>query len=273
MVALIDIPFVLPLAEWIWGSGSSGLLSDQGVSATICLSQIPFISAGCFSQLLTKALGVAIILGSCLNKVPIMVNMMNSQSAAGISRNSLYGEGIVYCNGALYGYLEGHPFTAYGENASLLVQNMILVAMTWNFMNKTTIPITFQEQVLVIIGFLIYLLSVLNFLPDHYRYLLMSTTWPVMLYARGSQVYETFSVKHTGNLSIVTTSMNLVGSLIRILTTLKETGDMVVLSGYLLSGSLSFIMFVQYWLYLSRTTEVANEMERSKVSNKTKKLS
>jgi mannose-P-dolichol utilization defect protein 1 len=266
MVALIDIPFVRPLAEWIWGADAS-----QEVSPEICLSQIPLISAGCFSQLLTKALGVAIILGSCLNKVPIMINMMNSQSAAGISRNSLYGEGIVYCNGAMYGFLEGHPFTAYGENASLLLQNIVLVAMTWSFLSKTSIPVNLQEQVLVVVGFVLYLVSVLTFLPDQYRYLLMSTTWPVMLYARGSQVFETFSVKHTGNLSIVTTSMNLVGSLIRILTTLKETGDMVVLSGYLLSGSLSFIMFVQYWLYLGRTTELAKETEQAKVSNKTKK--
>lgn len=268
MVALIDIPFVLPLAEWIWGADAS---SD--VSPEICLSQVPLISVSCFSQLFTKALGVAIILGSCLNKVPIMINMMKSQSAAGISRSSLYGEAVVYANGAMYGFLEGHPFTAYGENASLLIQNIVLIAMTWSFLSKTSSPVRVQEQILLVLLFLAYFVSVLNFLSDDYRYLLMSTTWPVMLYARGSQVAETFSVKHTGNLSIVTTTMNLVGSLIRILTTLKETGDMVVLSGYLLSGSLSFIMFVQYWLYWGRTTEIAKEIEQAKATNETKKES
>ena len=105
-------------------------------------------------------------------------------------------------------------------------------------------------------------------LPEDYRYLLMSSTWPVMLYARGSQVLETFSVRHTGNLSIVTTSMNLIGAVIRIMTTLKETGDMVVISGYILSGSLSAMMFIQYWIYLPRTTEMLKKSSESKKAKK-----
>jgi mannose-P-dolichol utilization defect protein 1 len=256
MVVLTDIPFVLPLAEWIWGADTS-----QDVSPEICLSQIPFISTGCFSTLVAKALGMAIIFGSCLNKAPIVINMMKSQSAVGISRTSLYGEALVYANCVLYGFLAGHPFTAYGENASLLIQNYVLVAMAWQF---STSPIKSQEKVLAIAGLTFYIISVLNFLPESSLYLLMSSTWPVMLYARGSQVLETFRVKQTGNLSIITTSMSLVGALIRIGTTLKETGDTVVLSGYLLSCSLSFAMFVQYWMYLEKTTQVAKEMKEVK---------
>jgi len=247
---LIDIPFVTEIAEWIWGI--------EGDDATKCLSEVPFLGASCFSQLLTKALGVGIIVGSMLNKVPIMVNMINSRTAAGISRNSLYGELMVYTNVAMYSHLLGHPITAYGENVSLLIQNTVLIVMTWNFLSKTDNPVHLQEKIMTSIGFVLYCIGILNFLPDEYLYLLMSSTWPVMLYARGSQVYATFTVKHTGNLSIVTTSMSLVGASIRILTTLKETGDMVVLCGYILSGSLSLIMFIQYWAYLQRTTELAN---------------
>ncbi|OEU15698.1 hypothetical protein FRACYDRAFT_143087, partial [Fragilariopsis cylindrus CCMP1102] len=188
--------------------------------------------SSCFSQLLTKAVGVAIIFGSMLNKVPIMRNMINSQSAEGMSRNSLYGELIVYANVAMYSHLLGHPFTAYGENVSLLIQNTALIVMTWNFLSKTDSPVQLKEKFMIIIGFVLYCIGSLNFLPNEYRHLLMSTTWPVMLFSRGSQIYETYTVKHTGNLSIVTTSMSLVGAAIRILTTLKETGDMVVLSGY-----------------------------------------
>jgi hypothetical protein len=62
---------------------------DDDISPEACLSQLPLLGMPCFSQLLTKALGVAIILGSMLNKVPIMINMLRAQSAAGISRNSL----------------------------------------------------------------------------------------------------------------------------------------------------------------------------------------
>jgi len=73
---LQDIPLVWPLAVWIWGKETS---TAGDVSADICLSQFPFFLSGCFSQLLTKALGTAIILGSCLNKAPIMMNMASNK--------------------------------------------------------------------------------------------------------------------------------------------------------------------------------------------------
>jgi len=252
-VNLIDIPFVKEISEWIWGK-------DDG-AATKCLTSF---SSPCFSQLVTKLLGVAIIGGSMLNKVPIMVNMMKNRSAAGIARNSLYGELIVYANAAMYSHLLGHPLTSYGENISLSIQNTALVVMTWNFLSKTDAPVRSNEMITTSTFFVLYCIITLSFLPSEYRYLLMSSTWPVMSYARGSQIYKTFLVKHTGNLSIITTSMSLFGSTIRILTTLKETGDMVVLSGYVLSGSLSFIMFIQYWMYLNRTTEISSKIESKK---------
>lgn len=152
----------------------------------------------------------------------------------------------------------GHIYR-FGENLSLLLQNIILILMAWQF---SSLPVQAHEKTMVVLGYIAYVVVVLNCLPADQRYLLMSATWPVMLYARGTQVFETFQVKHTGQLSIVTTAMNLVGSLIRIGTTLKETGDMVVLSGYLLSGALSLLMFVQYFLYLNNTKK---EMSKSNV--------
>jgi len=256
MVELTDIPFVQPLAEWIWGK--------EG--APICLSEVPFLGVPCVSQLVTKTFGIMIIMASMVNNVPIIMNMNNSQSAAGISRNSLYGESMVYANCALYGLLSSHPFTAYGENVSLLVQNAILILMAWNFSSKEKNPVQSLEKMLVVVCFVVYSGGVMKALPEDYLHLLMSSTWPVMLYARGSQVFETYSVRHTGNLSIVTTSMNLFGAIIRILTTIKETGDMVVISGYLLSGSLSLMMFIQYWMYMAKTNEM---LQKSEESNKT----
>ena len=101
MVELVEIPLVQHLAECIWGGG-----------ATACLAEVPFPRGDCFSQLVTKAFGVAIIALSMVNKTPIMRNMIKSQSAAGISRNSLYGDSILYANCALYGLLSGHPLTS-----------------------------------------------------------------------------------------------------------------------------------------------------------------
>lgn len=258
----MDIPFVKPLAEWIWGA--------EGGAAT-CLQEAPFLGVDCFSQLVTKAFGILIIVASMLNKIPIMRNMQKSQSAAGISRNALYGETLVYANCALYGLLSGHPFTAYGENISLMLQNTVLIFMAWDLSTKTSSPVKSQEKTLTILSASVYLGAVTQVLPEEYQHLLMSSTWPVMLFSRGSQIFETFSVKHTGNLSIVTTGMNLVGAVIRILTTMKETGDIVVISGYLLSGSLNLMMFIQYWMYLAKTTEILKKAEDVKKAASLKK--
>jgi len=141
-----------------------------------------------------------------------------------------------------------------GENASLLIQNFVLIAMAWNL---SATPVTAQEKLVSSGGFVAFSIFVMYLLPENLWYLLMSGTWPVMMYARGSQILETFQVKHTGNLSIVTTSMNLVGSLIRVGTTVQETGDKIILAGYILSFLLSFAMFVQYFLYLKNTQQFA----------------
>lgn len=131
--------------------------------------------------------------------------------------------------------------------------------MAWNL---STTPVTIQEKTFAVGGLGTFSIFVLYFLPDDFRYLLMSATWPVMIYARGSQILETYQVKHTGNLSIVTTSMNLVGALIRVGTTIQETGDAVVLAGYVLSFLLSFGMFAQYFLYLKNTQEFAPKAKK-----------
>jgi hypothetical protein len=251
MVALKDLPFVVPIANWVWG----------GEDAEICLDLVPFIGMECFSQLITKALGVAIILGSCLNKTPIMRNILNAQSAAGISRSSLYGEALVYANSAIYGLLESHPLTAYGENGALLCQNIILILLTWRF---STQRVSSMEKTSVVAAAVAYLFVTTSLLPESERYLLPASVGPILLYARGTQVVETFNVKHTGNLSIVTTAMNLGGGLARIGTTLKETGDKTVLAVFMLSVGLNFIMFIQYWLYRANTMKLAQETKQKK---------
>ena len=171
---------------------------------------------------------------------------------------------MVYTCCVFYGFLSGHPFTAYGESVSLLMQNAVLVLMAWRY---SASPVAAAEKIGVALGFGSFCAGVCSFLPADRRYLLMSSTWPIMLYAKGSQVLVTFRVRHTGQLSIATTCHSLVGSIIRIGTTLQETGDMVVISTCLLSGGLRFLMFSQYFWYLENTRkEMAGCDEKKKRS-------
>ena len=218
MIKLQDIPFVLPLAEWVWGGDAS-----ESVSPELCLDLFPFFNRGCLSQLITKALGIAIILGACLNKAPIMMNMLKSESAAGFSRMGMYSETLVYANAASYAFLEGHPLTAYGENLALLLQDFILIYLIWKFTNNPSV--TVQEKMAVAVAAVAYLIGVFQMLPDEMRYTLQASNGAIMIYSKGVQVRETYQIKHTGAQSIVTSSLNLVGGIVRIFTTLKETGE------------------------------------------------
>ncbi|CAB9505067.1 Mannose-P-dolichol utilization defect 1 protein homolog [Seminavis robusta] len=258
---LEDIPLVLPLAEWVWGADPT-----DSVSPTVCLDLVPyglgtFFSGGCFSVLFAKALGVSIILGACLNKAPVMVNMWNSQSGAGFSRLSMYMETVVYANGAAYGMLELHPFTAYGENMALWLQNLILIGMIWKFTDNPLVPL--QEKIMAAAGCFVYYGFVIS-IPVDLRYLLQASNGVILMVSRGAQVFETYKAQHTGAQSIVTNSLNLAGGLARIFTTMKETGDMAVLFGFAVSVALNSAMFVQYFLYQANTEKFLADLQAQK---------
>lgn len=71
--------------------------------------------------------------------------------------------------------------------------------------------------------------------------------------------------KHTGTQSILTHLMNLVGSMIRILTTLKEIGmDLALLSGYALSVLLNAVLITQCIVYRKNTLKVLSAETRKK---------
>lgn len=155
-------------------------------------------------------------------------------------------------NAALYGFLEGHPFTAYGETIALAVQGLIIVVLIWKY---TVNPrVQSQEKFLASSFFFLYILCIYNILPKDLNYLLVSSNWPVLIYSRGLQIIETFRVQHTGAQSIVTNGLNLVGGLIRILTTIKEVGwDITVLTGYGLGTILNLTLVLQQLYYHSNT--------------------
>jgi len=256
---LLESPVVVSLATWVWGD------AESEASASVCLKGFPFwMPMACWSQLVVKGLGVGIILGSCLNKLPIIRNILSSHSAVGLSRPSVYGEIVVYANCALYGLLEHHPFSAYGENVAVCTQSIVIMLLIWRYTQHPSV-IGWQERFLVIAIFLLYVVGVIFFLPTDFYYLLMASIWPVMIYSRGSQILETWNIQHTGAQSVITMGSSLVGSSIRIFTTIQEVGwDMAVLTGYLLSVFLNSFMCMQYIFYRKNTERFLRDLQEQR---------
>lgn len=256
VAALADNSFILSLATWAWSEDPSPL-----VTPTTCLESLPFLTTPCLSRFLARGIGIAIIVTSCINKAPILRNILKSKSVAGLSVGGTYGEVILYSNAAFYNILRGNPFTAYGETFMVLLQTMIVVASMWIFEPK----LRGASMVLALLTYGVYLFVVFQVLTPDTQFILMVVNPVVLVYSRGAQIVENFSNKQTGAQSIATTSMNLCGSAVRIVTTIKEVGwDLHILRSYGTSVVLNTILFAQIIMYKANTEKFLASLKGKK---------
>lgn len=96
-------------------------------------------------------------------------------------------------------------------------------------------------------------------------YLLMVYNPIVLLTSRGSQILANHQQKQTGAQSLATTGMNLTGSLIRTVTTIKEVGwDLHILRSYGTSITLNMILFTQIFMYREKTNKMLGDLKKKK---------
>jgi hypothetical protein len=133
IASFIKNPYVQSFATWAWDSDPSSL-----VTPTICLESLPLLTQPCWVRLIAKSVGICIILTSCINKAPVIRNIIKSGSrrsdvTTGLSLMAMYGEIILYSNAAFYNVLHDNPFSAYGETLTVLLQTMIVVLLLWYY--------------------------------------------------------------------------------------------------------------------------------------------
>lgn len=71
----------------------------------------------------------------------------------------------------------------------------------------------------------------------------------VFLFARVPQIYQNFKNRSTGQLSLITYSVNFLGCIARIFTTLQEGGGAAMLRNFILSLVLNGILVAQILMY------------------------
>jgi len=98
------------MADWIW----SGDPNEQ-VSPEICRMAFPLMNGSCWSKLTVKGLGIPIIAGACFNKMPIMLNILNSKSAAGLSRTVRFPRASALLWRTLEEWIVDHYVTQYNQ--------------------------------------------------------------------------------------------------------------------------------------------------------------
>ena len=91
----------------------------------------------CASLAISKALGIGIVSMSAIVKLPQLLKIINSKSAEGLSFPSYLLETSAFAISLAYSARNGFPFSTYGENALVAVQNVIIAALILHLGGKS----------------------------------------------------------------------------------------------------------------------------------------
>lgn len=207
--------------------------------------KICYFLADCFKASLSKGLGLTIIGGSILVKVPQIVKILKSRSGEGISLVSVTLDLCAITIAVSYSYVSKFPFSAWGDGAFLAIQTAVIGILVLHFA---------KENVKALIYLVAYvgLCSVLmgGVTPLDVLWSLQAMNIPILLTGKLTQAYTNYKNSSTGQLSAATVFMLFFGSTARIFTSIQETGDTMLIFTYCASSFANAIIVAQmvyYW--------------------------
>ncbi|CAK9827257.1 Mannose-P-dolichol utilization defect 1 protein homolog [Anthophora retusa] len=210
-----------------------------------------FFHAGCFKATLSRVLGLAIIGGSLLVKVPQIVKILRSKSAKGINVLSVLLDLFAITAMVSYSFINGFPFSSWGDGVFLGIQTLAIAILVMHFSGNTVQATAFLGAYLAVIFAVTNRLTSVNFL-----WACQAMNIPIVLTSKLIQAYTNYSNGSTGQLSAVTGFMLFFGSLARIFTSIQETGDLIMIIMYICSTAANAILAAQILYYWNVDTQV-----------------
>mmetsp|Transcript_39798 Transcript_39798/g.61182 ORF Transcript_39798/g.61182 Transcript_39798/m.61182 type:complete len:220 (-) Transcript_39798:109-768(-) len=194
----------------------------------------------------SQVLSYAIIIGSFALKVPQILKVWQSGSAEGLAISMFLFEVLAFTVSICYHFRMGYAFSTYGEGVFILAQLYVLIYLILSIRNQFWVP---KSLVMISLYFLTLGAALTEFFPMEIVAFLQSCNVLFGIASRLPQIKTNFKNKSTGQLSGLMIFLNFGGSVARILTTLQDVGDVVVLAGYSASAFLGFILLVQIVIY------------------------
>ena len=217
-----------------------------------------FLDVPCFKATLSKGLGIGIIAGSILVKVPQILKILNSKSAEGINIYGVYLELFAITANFAYSYVMGFPFSAWGEGTFLAIQTAIIAALVLHYGKASAKAAVFLATYVGIVSALIS-----GFTPIDVLWTMQAVNVPIILSAKSIQVVTNYKNGSTGQLSAITCFLLFGGSIARIFTSIQETGDLIIIVTYCVSTVANCALVVQLLWYWN--------VDKTKTKNKKKK--
>ncbi|KIY64103.1 mannose-P-dolichol utilization defect 1 protein [Cylindrobasidium torrendii FP15055 ss-10] len=235
------------------------VIRDLGVSIvgeqcyTSLVENLNFQDVDCLKYSVSKGLGLGVVVGGSIVKVPQIGLIWNARSARGLSLPAYILETLSYAISLTYAMRNDYPFSTYGENAFLTIQNAIITLLITFFGPSPTGKIS-----LISSGFT-GTMAALQAVPKETLALLQMATLPLSLSAKLPQIYSNYTSGSTGQLSAFAVVAQILGGMARLFTTSQEVGDPVVFAGFAMALVLNIVLGLQLWAYwgVKERTETA----------------
>ncbi|KAI9018114.1 monosaccharide-p-dolichol utilization protein [Phycomyces nitens] len=211
----------------------------------VLIENLNLTDVPCIKYTISKGLGLGIVLGGSIVKIPQIMTIIKNKSAQGLSMSSYLLETLSYAITLAYNLRQGNPFSTYGEIFFISIQNILITLLILVYSGKT-------DALVMTITSLIstfYCLTSEKLLPAWIMAILYAGTIPLSLASKIPQINANFKNKSTGQLSAFAVINYFAGSTARVFTTLTELDDPLVLTGTVLASILNAILVVQVFLY------------------------
>lgn len=212
----------------------------------------------CMTMMATKLIGYGIIVAASAVKVPQVLKIFKAKSGAGITVFGALLELLAITFNTCYCFRNNFPFSAWGEAVFLAVETaLIAFLILWydNFKGRALTFLTFYS-------ILVY--SMLVIMPMDLMWYCQSSVMYLSVSGKLFQVVKNYKAQHTGQISAVTAWSILAGSIIRVFTTIQETGDMLTASTFAAGAVANAILALQVMYYWKSTLKFLEKGRKKK---------
>ena len=200
--------------------------------------------------------------------------VVNGRSARGLSLSAYTLETFAYAITLAYSFKHQFPFSTYGENLFLTLQNVLITLLIIFYAPTRALTGTsgskYQSLFFACISTLAGAIA-LYLMPIDILSLLQMTTLPLSLFSKLPQIRQNLRSQSTGQLSAFAVISQIAGCLARLFTTATEVGDSLVSAGFALALILNIVLGVQLWMYWGQAGDITNEFGLDEVDSEKEK--
>jgi len=198
-------------------------------------------------------------------------SVLNARSAHGLSLPAYVLETLSYAITLAYSWRNEFPFSTYGENFFLTLQNVVITLFIIHYAplhSLTTAPRSTRQQLLAMAVSMAASTFALATAPRNVLAILQLSTLPLSLFSKLPQILQNYYAQSTGQLSAFAILSQIVGCATRLFTTATEVGDLVVSAGFILALLLNVVLGIQLWLYWGKDVGAKDRIPQKPVEGK-----